>query len=79
MSGERGVTLYDHSFKSENLNNLKRGDVIVYRPEGCSADSYLVVSDVDLGAGEISGQIASACGVNSVPLEILVGNSKNNL
>ena len=66
------VELYDHNFTLDDIHNVQPGDVIVYGPKDSQRTNYLIVKDVDVENGKISGQIASRTGVNAVGLDNLV-------
>lgn len=55
----------------DELENLKKGDVIKYR--GKLGSRYLIVEKVN--EWRVCGQIASPIGVNSMPLDELVKKS----
>tara|TARA_Y100000310_G_C20596320_1_gene770692 strand:+ start:884 stop:1120 length:237 start_codon:yes stop_codon:yes gene_type:complete len=62
------VKLYDKNFTLGDLPNLRPGDIIVYPTDkGEHAfDDYLIVSDVDMGTGEIFGNLASLINSNNI-------------
>jgi hypothetical protein len=63
------VTLYDNNFREEDIDKVKFGDVIIY-PSNVIGNNYLIVKGVN--NGNITGQLASPNGVNSVSASDIV-------
>ncbi len=63
--------LYDKNFKKEDIMSVEPGDVIVYESSNF-LDNYLVVSAVDIAGREISGQLASRVGVNTISIDNII-------
>ena len=56
--------------KKEMLNNLKRGELIKYKPEPESEEIYVIVNEVKWG--RIYGQMAVPIGIDSISIDELV-------
>ena len=71
MSEEREPKMWYMNFKEEDFNDVRHGDVIVYKAR-IPLLYYLVVESVDIPNRKIFGEIASTVSVNEVPLENIV-------
>ena len=61
--------------KKEDVLALQNGEVVQYLgKDNFRKDQYLLVDEVDLERGVVTGELTSACGVNNLSIDYLIEN-----